>query len=195
MTSNGDVFRWEDGDSYLRKYHEAREQKAQADWFDPGPMFGGDQTAPVKREDSYADAAREQLGQRSEPGAWALGAEQAHADYERRQAEAQLTVRLAEKAGEDVPDELRRLATTPSAGLQVEAMLEARGEQRAKALRNASTPLQGHNDGTFPGISDPAELAFLRERTLAALPQVRRHRQLAEGQPAPRRRGLFGRAK
>jgi hypothetical protein len=191
MTSNGDV-RWQDSDSYLVAYHEARERKAQAAWFDPEPMFGGDQTAPVKREDAFADAAREQLGQRSDPGPWALAAEQAHKTYEARQKEAQLTLRLTEKAGEDVPDELRRLATTPSAGLQVEAMLEARGEQRRKALRNASPPVQGRNDGTFPGISDPAELAFLRERTLAALPQVRRHRQLAEGQPAPRRRGLFG---
>ena len=119
MSSNGDVFRWEDGDPYLQAYRARQERAAQADWFDPGPMLGGDQTAPVRREDPYADAAREQLGQRSErsePGSWTLAAEQAHKTYEARQKEARLTVRLAEKAGEDVPDELRRLATTPSAG-------------------------------------------------------------------------------
>ena len=185
--NGSDELHWEDDDPYLIAYRRRQEEKAQAAWTADLRPWDELNALAVPPRDEYAERARELLSRSapSEPGGWALAAEQAHRDYEQRQKEAQFAVRMAEKLGEEVPPEIRARAETPSAHLQVEAMLEQRAENRRQALRQATTPTVGRNDGTFAGFSDDRELAFTREATLNSYGQIRRHRAMAEGNAEP----------
>ena len=206
MTPTDTVVRWEDYDQHLIRYRELKEEKAIREQL-PRVISREHLDAPVRRFDEYADAAVRSLTATVEPGMWALSAERAHEDYQRRQKEAQMMVRLADKAGEPVDPEIRRLATTPSAHLQVEAILETRAENRRAAVAEASralaAPVPVDRSMLRHVANDPWGRALEGEQMMSDFPQVQAHRRMAEGKPTPatrseprpEKRGLFGRRK
>jgi hypothetical protein len=190
-----EMLHWEDTDSFLEAYR-ARQEQARSEYGWLG-LSDEEMNAPVIREDPYALAAREQLSRSAstEPGGMALQAEAAHRAFEERRREARTLVQLADKLGERVDPEIRRRAETESAHVQVEAILQARVEQRREALVQANVataaPMPGRRGLLFS--DDPHGLAQARERALGSQRQIQAHREMAsQGKPTRVRRGLFG---
>ena len=105
-----------------------------------------------------------------------------HKDYEARRQSAQLAVKFADRLGEEVPEEVRRLAQTPSAQTQIDKILSERAEDRAKALsRSKDAQARGHHDGSRVDLptDDPISWWRTSEQTLAQMPQFARHAKMA----------------
>jgi len=187
---------WEGTDTYLGAYRRRQEQ-VQPD-YGLRVVSQAELDAPVGYHDPYAQRARELLSrstQATEAGGFTLAAEAAHKAFENRRKEAEQIVRMADKLGEPVDPEIRRRAETPSAHGRVQEILHDRGENRRAALREASKPAQGRDDGShvqFP--DDPTGLALARERALGEQNQIAQHREMAAGKPTRGRR-WFGERK
>jgi hypothetical protein len=204
--STNDVNRWEDSDPHLlayRRIQEEKEMRAQM----PRVISREDLDAPVRRGSDQAEAIIRSLTQTVEPGAWAMAAEEAHTAYEERRRQAQQLVRMADRLGEPVDPEIRRLAETESAHVQIQQMLEKRAEDRAAALREArkatAAPLPVDPSLLRHMTDDPWGRALEAQHMFASCPQIQAHRQMAErkpepavrSEPQPEKRGLFGRRK
>ena len=204
--TNDWILRWEDYDQHLIRYRELKEEKAIREQV-PRVISRAHLDAPVRRSNEYADAAVRSLTATVEPGMFALAAEAAHKDYERRQKEAQMMVRLADKAGEPVDPAIRRLAETPSAHIQIAKMLEERAEQKTAALREArratGLPVPVDRSQLRHIANDPWGRMLEAEHVMSSCPQIARHRAMAAGKPTPAtrseprppKRGVFGRRK
>ena len=147
--------------------------------------------------DEYREAARDRLREMvsGHDPLTDIEARKAHDEHEARRKSAQLAVKLAERLGEPVDPDIRRMAATPSAQPSVDAILSARAQARVDALREANHPITGHDDGSFVQRfgGDPYGLQLAGREMLGHYQQVQRHQAMAEGSKAGdlrlRRRG------
>jgi hypothetical protein len=198
--------RWEDNDTHLQAVEEHRAEVAEFRDNSHPPRPWGDK--PYRPDDdvahpavdAYREAARERLRvvMRSEPGmgfAYMTGmdpgalqarCEEARRDYDEKRRQAQLAVRFAERLGEEVPAETRRLAETPSKAEQIEQHFTRREEERSAALRETLRGAQGYGDGTFARpLTQPRDIEFAAQETLQRSSQVRRHAAMAQAGHVP----------
>ncbi|MGO9972743.1 MAG: hypothetical protein ACLP01_08055 [Solirubrobacteraceae bacterium] len=91
------------------------------------------------------------------------------------QVEAYAEIRRLGGSPSPLPEEILRLASTPSAAESIERILTARREARSLALKEALRPVTGWNDGSHIEEFGPADGTVIRGR----YEQVRRHQEMA----------------
>jgi hypothetical protein len=185
--------RWQDLDTHRQALAQRKAEEAS---FRDRPFTIEDRPVHVD-EDPHRAKARKQLVTRSGGFGEIVGAgdpdllikecQRASHEFNQRQAQARLEVKLAEATGVTVPEDVRRVADTPSRQAEVDAILERRVRDRQLALAEANREVVGRNDGTrvevVPG--DPFDLAQAGQRTLAGVRQVADHRARSEGPVGP----------
>ena len=158
---------------------------AEAAYLESWSLYGTADTAPaIPDPDPHRLAVRNRLREQvsAHDPLGDLESERAHRAYQERRRNAQTQVRLLEKVGEPVPDEMRRLAETPSAQESVDAILAQRAADTAAALRESSHPARGEDDGSLVQSyqGDPTGWMLEAERTKLRYPQIAAQRAMAE---------------
>ncbi len=120
---------WRTADSHLAALEQRRSQEASyLEGYGLSPFAEDSPAAPLR--DEWREAARDRLREevaRRDPLA-EVESRRAHDAFEEKRRSAELACRLADRAGEEVDPDIRRLASSRSAQLSVDALVAARAQ-------------------------------------------------------------------